>query len=103
MISVVMPVFNAESSLPTTLASLAGQTHLDWELVAIDDGSTDGSLTLLKAFAAEHPTRVSVIEQDHQGRSSARNAGLARVRGEFIALLDADDVWLTGKLEQQHT
>lgn len=102
MISVVMPVFNAESTLHTTLASLATQTHRDWELIAVDDGSTDGSLALLKAFAADHPSRVRVMEQVHQGRSAARNAGLARVSGEFVALLDADDLWVTDKLEQQY-
>lgn len=100
-ISIVMPVFNAEQWLPETLASVARQTNRDWELIAVDDGSTDDSAAVLRAFANQHPGHVTVLSQPHQGRSSARNTGIELARGDLIALLDADDVWAEDKLAVQ--
>ena len=89
-ISIVVPVYNAERYLPQTIESLLSQTYKDIELILVDDGSTDDSLAVCKRY--ESDPRVVVIHQDNGGVSCARNAGLARVSGDFIGFIDADDV-----------
>lgn len=92
VVSIVMPCFNAAVHLHTSIGSVRAQTFSNWELIAIDDGSTDESPALLDAFATEEP-RVRVVRQANRGVSAARNAGIHIARGEFIAFLDADDTW----------
>ncbi len=91
-ISVVLPVFNGGEHLPLLLASLRAQSETDLEIIAVDDGSTDDSVAVLRRFAAADP-RLVIVENDHRGLSAARNAGLARARGAWIAFADSDD-WL---------
>jgi glycosyltransferase involved in cell wall biosynthesis len=97
LISVVIPCYNARATLPSTLASVAAQQHPSLEIVVVDDGSSDGSADWLRAT---HP-EVQVIEQTNQGVAAARNAGIAAAKGDWIAFLDADDLWLPGKLAAQ--
>lgn len=89
-ISILMPCWNAASHLPATLASVLAQDFTDWELIIVDDGSTDASPALL---AGVQDTRIQVLRQENQGVSAARNRALGLARGEFIAFLDADDTW----------
>lgn len=96
LISIVMPCFNAEKHLPTSISSLMAQTQGDWELIAVDDGSVDGTLNWLRA---QTDPRIRVITQQNAGVSAARNAGLAACSGQYVAFLDADDTWAPRFLE----
>ena len=95
--SVIVPVYNAFETLASTVASVLNQSDQDWELILIDDGSTDRSLTLMLDFAAEDD-RIRVISQSNAGPSAARNLGAQLARGAFLAFLDADDLWTVNKL-----
>jgi glycosyltransferase involved in cell wall biosynthesis len=92
-----MPVFNAAPCLAATLASVQAQTLEDWELVAVDDGSTDSSAGIL-AEAAAHDARIRLHRQDNAGVALSRNRGVAWSRAPLIAFLDADDLWHPEKL-----
>lgn len=89
-ISIIVPVYNAESSIEKTLISLLGQSFSNIEIICIDDGSTDGSLTLLESYSHKHPN-VKVIHQSNQGVSVARNTGIDNATGDIIMFVDADD------------
>lgn len=98
-VSVVIPAYNAMTYLPETLNSVLQQTFSDFEVLIIDDGSTDH----IQAWVAQNITdlRVRLITQANQGLSGARNTGIANAQGEYVAFLDADDVWKPTKLEKQ--
>ena len=96
-VSVVIPVHNAEGTLERALQSVLAQTVRPQEVIVVDDGSTDGSVEVARAFG---PT-VSIVQQGHLGPSAARNVGMALSRSEWVALLDADDEWNPIKLERQ--
>ncbi len=98
-ISVIIPSYNAARFLPTTLRSVLAQQDFVGEVLVVDDGSTDGTADLL---AAQFP-QVRVISQPNQGVAVARNAGLAQACHDWVAFVDADDVWLPGKLQAQCT
>jgi glycosyltransferase involved in cell wall biosynthesis len=99
--TVVVPAFNAERFLGECLSSVAGQTMKDYEVVLVDDGSTDGTPTVMREWAAAHPDRrVTIRRQENRGIGGARNAGVREARGEFVAFLDADDLWTERKLER---
>lgn len=101
LVSVIMPIYNAKSWLSRAVESVLQQDHRNLELVAIDDGSTDGSLAILEAFAHDDD-RVRVLRQPvNAGVAAARNAGMAVAKGDYIAFLDADDWWHPAKLERQ--
>jgi glycosyltransferase involved in cell wall biosynthesis len=97
LVSCVIPVFNAARFLEETLASVFAQTHPAVEVIAVDDGSTDGSAEVL----ARHAGRVTCLRQANRGEAAARNAGLAAANGAFIAFLDADDLWAPDKITRQ--
>ena len=106
LVSVIMIFLNEERFLEEAIQSVFQQTYTNWELLFVDDGSTDASTRLAQRYAAEDPDRVRYLEhQDHQNRgmSASRNLGIAHARGDFIATLDADDIWLPEKLERQVT
>lgn len=96
-ISVVIPCFNGGRFLRETLASVLGQTRSAHEVIVIDDGSTDDSAAIAESFAPP----VRVIRQRNQGESVARNRGIDEAKGDWVALLDADDLWDARKLERQ--
>lgn len=95
--SIILPAYNAERFIAQTIGSIVAQTFADFELLVIDDGSTDGTA----AIAAALDPRVRVLSQQNQGIARARNAGLAAARGEFIAFMDHDDLWHPHKLAVQ--
>jgi len=90
LISVIIPIYNAESYIERCLNSVLGQTYKKLEVIAVDDGSKDSSRAICSAFA-DRDNRVRLITKENGGVSSARNMGLAAANGEFIAYIDADD------------
>lgn len=98
--SVVIPAYNASRTIAETLESVIGQTHGKLEILVVDDGSTDDTLAIAEAFA-RRDQRVRPIHQVNGGVAAARNAGIAASTGEFIAPLDADDLWHPAKIERQ--
>jgi GT2 family glycosyltransferase len=112
LVSVVIPAWKAGTHIAATLRTLGRQSYTDWELVVVEDGSADATRRIVASFAAEFPRhRVVYLRHDRSlGPSAARNTGFAEARGQFIALLDADDHWLpdhlaesVGCLEQERT
>lgn len=95
--TIVIPCYNAARFLDATLASVAAQSCKEWELILVDDGSTDTSVAIARRFA-EHETRMQVIQANHGGVSAARNLGIRMARGKYLAFLDADDLWHPDKL-----
>lgn len=92
MVSVIVPVYNAEAYLPAAIDSISSQTYKDWELLLIDDGSTDRSGIICDEAAASCPDRIKVFHKKNQGVAIARNVGVDNARGDFIMFLDADDL-----------
>ena len=99
-ISVVIPAFNSERFLAVAIESVQAQTLRPLEIVVVDDGSTDGTAAV--ARGASGPVPVIYYHQENRGAGLARNLGVARAKGEWIAFLDADDVWYPNKLSVQH-
>jgi GT2 family glycosyltransferase len=99
-VSVILPVYNGEAYLRAAVASIVEQSFRDFELLAIDGGSTDGSLRTLGEFAAGDE-RIRVVKQSGRGLVQALNEGVALARGEFLARMDADDVALPNRFEEQ--
>lgn len=91
IISVIIPVYNAESYLPKCLAAVSAQTFREWEAILVDDGSTDSSARLCDEAAKKDP-RYRVIHKENGGVSRARNTGIEAARGEYLVFVDADDV-----------
>ena len=100
LVSVIIPAYQAEKFLPASVGSLFDQTHQNLDIIIVNDGSTDRTAEVAAELAAQDP-RVQVISKTNGGLSSARNAGLRAVRGTYIGLLDADDIYLPEKLERQ--
>jgi glycosyltransferase involved in cell wall biosynthesis len=103
-VSVVLIFRDDERFLPEAIAGVFAQTYDDWELLLVDDGSTDGSTTIARRWAADHPAKVRYL--DHEGHanlgiSATRNLGWRAATGTYVALLDSDDVWEPTKLEVQ--
>ena len=94
-VSVVTPAYNAAAQLPEAISSVRAQTCTDWEMIVVNDGSTDGTASLLDA---QDDPRIRVIDQANSGVSAARNAGLDAAQGDYLTFLDADDVLPPGAL-----
>lgn len=104
LVSVIVIFLNEKEFLEDAIISVLKQTYEDWELLLVDDGSTDRSTFIAQHYAYHYPKKVKYLEHpDHQnrGKNASRNLGLAHAQGGFIAFLDGDDVWLPQKLEQQ--
>ena len=97
LISCVIPVFNGEKYLQETLDSVLAQTYRQLEIIVVDDGSTDTTPEIVQNSSGS----ITYVRQDNQGVAAAKNTGLRFSRGEFIAILDADDLWHEEKLERQ--
>jgi hypothetical protein len=100
-VSVILPTFNRAHLLGRAIDSVIGQTYPHWELIIVDDGSTDDTDALLSGYAASLGRRLIVIRQAHGGASAARNAGIDRTTGRYVAFLDSDDAFLPQKLARQ--
>ena len=90
LLSIIIPVYNAEAWLSACLDSVLAAVSEDCELILVDDGSTDGSFALAEAYARRF-AQIRVLRQQNAGPSAARNAGLCVSRGDFVAFLDSDD------------
>lgn len=103
-ISVVIPYYNRANTLLRALNAVKNQTEQDFEIIAVDDGSTDGSFALVDRYQAEHPwLRIRNVHQHNKGPSAARNNGVGLAKGKYIAFLDSDDSWKPDKLKIQRT
>ena len=100
-VSVIVPVYNRAAAVRAAAASVLGQTYRDFELILVDDGSTDGSGAVADELAAAHPSLARAVHQPNAGAAAARNRGIALSRGEYICFLDSDDEWLPEKLAVQ--
>lgn len=96
-VSVVIPTYNAADLLPDAVESVLAQTYRDFELIVVDDGSTDETPEVMERYADD----VRYVRKENGGSASARNRGIREARGQYVALLDADDLWLPEKLEHQ--
>ena len=99
MISVVIPLYNKEKQIAYTLQSVQNQTFQDFEIVIVDDGSTDDSIIEVEKFS---DSRIRLIHQENAGVAAARNRGIEEAKGDLIAFLDADDEWKPEYLATQH-
>lgn len=91
MVSIILPVFNAERFLSQCLDSILWQTYQDWELIAVDDGSKDGSIEILKSYE-KRDNRIHIISKKNEGVSIARNIALEHAHGDYIYFVDSDDI-----------
>ena len=98
MFSIIIPLYNKENSIKRTIDSVLKQTLIDYEIIIVDDGSTDSSLNIVMSF---NDSRIRIIRQENAGVSAARNKGIREAKGDYIAFLDADDEWDEEYLEQQ--
>lgn len=99
LVSVIIPTYNRSDLIKETINSVLNQTHKNFELIMVDDGSTVNTKTVIESFK---DNRIKYILQKHHGLLAvARNNGLKVAIGEYIAFLDSDDIWLTNKLEKQ--
>ncbi len=104
MVSVITIFLNGDAFIAEAIESVLAQTHEDWELLLVDDGSSDRAPHIARDFAARFPKKIRVLQHEggaNRGMSASRNLGLQHARGEFISYLDADDVWRPDKLADQ--
>ena len=102
MVSIVVPVHNAAGFIADTIQMVCEQTYKDWELILVDDASTDGSADIIEKVIRGQKKRIRLIRlRQNGGAAGARNAGIDASSGRFIAFLDADDIWRKEKLEKQ--
>ncbi len=100
-ISVIIPTYNRAKLLPRALDSIIAQTYQDWEIVVVDDGSTDNTKEVVQAYADKLGGQCQYVYQENARCEAARNRGIGMARGQFVAFLDSDDEFLPRKLEQQ--
>lgn len=98
LISIVMPAFNAEKWIKAAIESIQKQTYSNWELIIVNDGSTDNTQGVCEAYCKKDK-RISVIKQKNKGVCSARNCGMQQIKGEFFIIIDSDDVLLENAIE----
>src|SRR6185312_7739942 len=104
LISVIIPFYNVEAFLAEAIESVLQQTYDNWELLLVDDGSADSGTKIAKQYAEKYANKIKyLMHEEHQnkGLTATRNLGLQHAKGEYIALLDADDYWLPEKLSTQ--
>lgn len=100
LVSIITPCYNGEKYIAQTIDSVIAQTYKEWEMIIVDDGSKDGSADLVRKYMENEP-RIKFIQQANAGSAAARNNGIRSCEGQYIALLDADDLWEPEFLEEQ--
>lgn len=98
LVSIIMPAYNAENFISESIESVIGQTYANWELIIVDDGSTDNTRNVVHHYI-NRDTRIHYFFQENARQAKARNTGIKNSKGDIIAFLDADDLWLPQKLE----
>ena len=104
LVSVIVPVYNAGKWIEDTILSVKSQTYKDWELILVDDGSTDDSINVIKELLADgKDERIKLVDagEENLGAAHARNRGVEMASGRYICYIDADDLWSPDKLEKQ--
>src|SRR5215212_3401935 len=104
LVSAIVAFSDAERFIEEAIESVFAQTYDNWELLLVDDGSTDGSTRIALGYAERYPSKVRYLEHpghQNRGTGASRNLGIEHAKGEYVAFLDADDVWLEHKLGQQ--
>ena len=101
LISIIMAAYNAENTIRQAIESVLRQTYTDWELIVIDDASADKTASIVKEYAASDERIRLFINQKNRGVSYSRKYGLQQTKGNWIAILDSDDLWMEEKLEKQ--
>ncbi len=99
-VSIIIPCYNVQEYIAQCLDSVLTQTHTNLEIIVVDDGSTDNTYTILEEYA-QKDTRIRVIRKENRGLAAARNTGIEAATGEYLVLLDSDDVMLPEKIAQQ--
>ncbi len=100
LVSIIIPVYNAAEYIGETIESVLAQTYREWELLLVDDGSVDKSCEIMERYA-KNDERIRVICKANEGAAKARNTGVEKANGRYIAYLDADDLWTPDKLEKE--
>lgn len=100
LVSIITPCYNGAKYISKTIDSVIAQTYTEWEMIIVDDGSRDNSAQIISGYTAKDH-RIRLISQDNAGSAAARNNGIRNASGQYIALLDADDLWLPEFLEKQ--
>src|SRR5215216_2413239 len=100
LVSAVIPAYNAEATIGATISSVMAQTYRRMELIVVDDGSHDGTAAFVGKLAERDP-RIRLVRKRNEGAAAARNTGIDHARGDFIAPVDADDLWHPTKIEKQ--
>ncbi|MBP3817233.1 MAG: glycosyltransferase family 2 protein [Butyrivibrio sp.] len=98
LVSIITPCYNGEKYISQTIESVLAQTYTEWEMIIIDDGSKDNSAEIIKSY---NVPKIQYVYQNNAGSAAARNNGIRRAQGQYIALLDSDDIWLPNFLECQ--
>src|ERR1700733_7511190 len=99
-VDIIIPAFNAAEYLPFALESVSSQTFDDWQILLVDDGSTDKTADVVAPFLKRLGSKIKYIKQENRGLPAARNTAIRASTAEFLALLDADDVWLPCRLSE---
>ncbi len=92
LVSIITPCYNGAKYISETIDSVIAQTYRNWEMIIVDDGSHDQSAEIIQSYTAREP-RIKIIQQQNAGSAAARNKGIKQAEGQYIALLDADDLW----------
>lgn len=101
LVSVIMPIYNAEKYLVDTLNSIFNQSYKNIEIVLVDDYSKDKSAEIISEFRKEHPEIVYYLQEKNMGAGAARNKALELAKGQYVAFLDSDDMWMPSKIQRQ--
>ena len=101
LVSIITPMYNSGKYIEETLKSVVSQTHKNWELFIIDDGSSDNCIELVNEFKKIDNRIKLIINKENQGAAISRNIGIRKANGRYIAFLDSDDLWIPTKLEEQ--
>ncbi|MCY7916000.1 teichuronic acid biosynthesis protein TuaG [Bacillus vallismortis] len=101
LISVITPSYNAEEYIEKTIQSVLNQTFSDWEMIIVDDCSTDGTRDILKRYEEDNERIHAIFLKENQGAAVARNTALSKAKGRYVAFLDSDDAWKAEKLDKQ--
>lgn len=101
LISIITPLYNSDAFIEDTINSILSQTYTNWELFLIDDFSTDSTMQIATTFANDYPNIIVLKNKTNSGAAVSRNKGITAAKGDFIAFLDADDLWKPNKLEVQ--
>ncbi|MBQ0062672.1 MAG: glycosyltransferase family 2 protein [Prevotella sp.] len=98
LVSIVTPAYNSSLYIAKSINSVLAQTYANWEMLIVDDGSTDNTLEIVRSYEDK---RIKIFNNTHQGAAEARNLALRQATGKYVAFLDSDDLWLPEKLEKQ--